>query len=68
VQYNYRLGVPQPGVYRERINTDALQYGGSGVGLAGGQISAEAVPWLGKPHSLALTLPPLATVFLSWQA
>jgi 1,4-alpha-glucan branching enzyme len=68
VQYNYRLGVPQPGVYRERINTDALQYGGSGVGLAGGQISAEAVPWLGKPYSLALTLPPLATVFLSWQA
>jgi 1,4-alpha-glucan branching enzyme len=63
---NYRVGVPEPGFYAERINTDSLFYGGSNVGNGGG-ISAEAVAWHGRPHSLDLTLPPLGTLILEWR-
>jgi 1,4-alpha-glucan branching enzyme len=59
----YRVGVPMPGVYAERINTDSTFYGGSNVGNGGG-ISAEPLPWHGRPCSIALALPPLATVIL----
>jgi 1,4-alpha-glucan branching enzyme len=59
----YRVGVPMPGVYAERINTDSTFYGGSNVGNGGG-ISAEPLPWHGRPCSITLTLPPLATVIL----
>jgi 1,4-alpha-glucan branching enzyme len=63
VRYNYRVWVPRPGRWRERINTDAQDYGGSGVGNQGG-VEAEAVPWHGRPYSLNLTLPPLTTLIL----
>ncbi|HWP17921.1 MAG TPA: 1,4-alpha-glucan branching protein GlgB [Burkholderiaceae bacterium] len=58
---NYVLGVPEPGHWREVLNTDARDYGGSGWGNLGG---VEAVPLAshGQPHSLSLTLPPLATL------
>jgi 1,4-alpha-glucan branching enzyme len=59
----YRIGVPRGGYYRELVNTDAEPYGGSGVGN-GGQVTAEDLPWHGRPHSLLLTLPPLATLVL----
>ncbi|HLI16889.1 MAG TPA: 1,4-alpha-glucan branching protein GlgB [Rhodanobacteraceae bacterium] len=59
----YRVGVPFQGFWRERINTDALHYGGSGLGNLGG-VHAEAVPWHGQPQSVSLVLPPLATLFL----
>jgi 1,4-alpha-glucan branching enzyme len=67
VRHGYRLGVPQAGIYRERINTDSAHYGGSNVGAPFGEITAHAVPAHGRPHSIELTLPPLATVFLEWQ-
>jgi 1,4-alpha-glucan branching enzyme len=67
VQHGYRVGVPQPGIYRERINTDSAHYGGSNVGAPFGEITAEPVPWMGRPQSLHLALPPLATVVFSWQ-
>jgi 1,4-alpha-glucan branching enzyme len=63
VHHGYRVGVPQPGIYRERLNTDSEHYGGSNVGTKHGQVTAQPVPWHGRPHSLELTLPPLATVF-----
>jgi 1,4-alpha-glucan branching enzyme len=59
----YRVGVPQPGFYREAINTDAAIYGGSNMGNAGG-MHAEASESHGLPFSLTLTLPPLATLIL----
>jgi len=58
---NYRIGVPRPGRYRERINTDALEYAGSGVGNAG-EVHAEPHPMHGHPYSLCLKLPPLGTL------
>ncbi|MDB5778765.1 MAG: glycogen branching enzyme [Polaromonas sp.] len=64
----YRIGVPQPGEYRERLNTDSSHYGGSNLGTPLGAATAEPVPWHGQPHSVLLTLPPLATVFLEWTA
>jgi 1,4-alpha-glucan branching enzyme len=65
VRGGYRLGVPQPGYYREILNTDAAIYGGSNVGNAGGQAASDQ-PAQGRPHSLILTLPPLAAVYLKW--
>ncbi len=63
VRYNYRLGVPEPGFYREVINTDGETYGGSNVGNLGG-VQSEAREWMGREHSILLHLPPLATVAL----
>ena len=63
---HYRIGVPMPGFYTERLNTDSAFYGGSNVGNGGG-VTAEAVGWHGRPHSIDLTLPPLATLILEWK-
>ncbi len=61
---NYRIGVPQPGRYRERINTDAVEYGGSGIGNAG-EVHADAYPMHGHPHSICLNLPPLGALIFT---
>jgi len=58
---NYRLGVPQPGYYRECLNTDAEVYGGGNVGNGGGVFASEE-PMHGRPYSISVTLPPMATV------
>src|SRR5216683_5438541 len=63
VRENYRVGVPEPGFYRELLNTDAAAYGGSNAGNLGG-VAAEPIPWLGHTYSVNLRLPPLAAVFL----
>jgi 1,4-alpha-glucan branching enzyme len=60
---SYRLGLPHPGRWNEILNTDAEQYGGSGVGNLG-SVVAEDVPWHGQPYSAVLTLPPLGAVWL----
>ena len=62
-RHGYRVGVTEGGPWREVLNTDAVEYGGSGLGNLGGTW-AEDVPCHGMPHSLALTLPPLALVVL----
>jgi 1,4-alpha-glucan branching enzyme len=59
----YRVGVPAGGLWREVLNSDAREYGGSGVGNQGGR-HAEPIPFHGRPYSVSLTLPPLAAVFL----
>jgi 1,4-alpha-glucan branching enzyme len=58
---NYRIGCPAPGGWRERLNTDAREYGGSGIGN-GGWVEAEHTPFHGQPYSLNLRLPPLGTL------
>jgi 1,4-alpha-glucan branching enzyme len=63
VREGYRLGVPAPGDYVELLNSDAPQYGGSGV-LNEGRLTASDMSWHGQPHSIQLTLPPLSVVFL----
>jgi 1,4-alpha-glucan branching enzyme len=65
VRQGYRIGVPGPGRYRERLNTDAALYGGSNMGNAG-EVRATAVPSHGRAHAIELTLPPLATLIFEW--
>jgi 1,4-alpha-glucan branching enzyme len=67
VRYGYHIGVPRPGHYEEVLNTDAESYGGSNVGNLGGMNAGEHA-WQGRRYSLALTLPPLAAVFLKWRS
>ena len=63
VQYQYRIGVPMPGRYVERLNSDSTAYGGSGVGNLSG-VEAETYISHGRPYSLSMTLPPLSTTIL----
>jgi 1,4-alpha-glucan branching enzyme len=58
--------VPDPGFYREIINTDGETYGGSNVGNLGGKDS-EKVDWMGREHSILINLPPLSTVAFKLQ-
>jgi 1,4-alpha-glucan branching enzyme len=62
-RHGYRLGVPRGGAWQEVLNTDAAVYGGSNLGN-GGTVFAEDTPHGDFPASLALTLPPLATLIL----
>jgi len=62
-RYGYLVGVDEAGDWTEIANSDAVEYGGSGVGNRG-RVVALAVPAHGRPNSIALTLPPLGAVFL----
>ena len=62
-RHSYRIGVPEGGWYTEILNTDSTYYCGSDVGNAHG-IQAEHSESHGRPYSVRLTLPPLATVVL----
>jgi len=59
----YRLGVPAGGYWKEVLNSDALEYGGSGQGNLGGATSTP-YQFHGREHSLKLMLPPLGVLFL----
>jgi 1,4-alpha-glucan branching enzyme len=61
---NYRVGVPRGGWWRERLNSDAAHYGGSGIGNFGA-VEASPLASHGFNHSLALRLPPLAAIVLT---
>ena len=64
---DYLVGVPKAGYWRERLNSDACLYGGSGVGNQGG---ADTVPVAahGRFQSLNLCLPPLGILVLQHEA
>jgi 1,4-alpha-glucan branching enzyme len=62
-RYNYRVGVPTGGPWREILNTDSSLYSGGNVGN-GGEVWALDEPWANQPHSVSLTLPPLGAVYL----
>ncbi len=61
-RHNYRLGVPRGGFWREVLNSDAREYGGSGQGNIGG-VEAAPIPVHGRLHSLTVVVPPLGAVF-----
>jgi 1,4-alpha-glucan branching enzyme len=60
--FNYKIGAPVAGEWLEILNSDAMEYGGSGYGNQGKSI-AENKPYHGQPCSLSLTLPPLGAIF-----
>ncbi|MDK6907343.1 1,4-alpha-glucan branching protein GlgB [Actinotignum timonense] len=61
--HDYRIGLPAGGTWKEVLNTDAVEYGGSGVGNLG-EVHAEEVGWNGRPYSAPVQLPPLGVVYL----
>ncbi|MDX8413220.1 MAG: 1,4-alpha-glucan branching protein GlgB [Mariprofundales bacterium] len=63
VREGYRIGVPLDGVYNELFNSDSETYGGSNVGN-GGQVSSEAIAFMGRQQSIVLRLPPLSCLIL----
>ena len=62
VREHYRIGVSTAGEYVEIFNSDAGVYDGSQV--INGTISSDPIPWMNLPHSISLTLPPLAGIIL----
>ena len=63
VRHDYRIGVPKKGEYREVFNSDAEEFGGSGVKNEGA-LHTEDVPWHDREQSLVITVPPMATIYL----
>jgi 1,4-alpha-glucan branching enzyme len=63
-RHGYRIGVPSGGRFEEVLNTDSSLYGGSDVGNGDRRLEAESLPWMGRPWSLELTLPPLGVIVL----
>jgi 1,4-alpha-glucan branching enzyme len=61
-RHDYRVGVPVGGFWTEALNTDAREFGGSGLGNLGG-VATDPVRWHDRPESLRLTLPPLAALY-----
>ena len=64
VRHGFRVGLPLAGRWQEVVNTDSPYYGGSGVGNLGA-VETEPIAWHASPQSAALTLPPLAVIWLS---
>jgi 1,4-alpha-glucan branching enzyme len=63
VRPNYRIGLPKKGKLTEIFNSDASNYGGSGVSNTK-KTAIEAMPYDGRDYSVELLLPPLSvTVF-----
>jgi 1,4-alpha-glucan branching enzyme len=60
---NYRIGVNQPGSYREIFNSDSEYYGGSNLGN-GIPVASEPLAWMGREYSINLALPPLGGILL----
>lgn len=63
-RYNYRIGVPEDGWWKEILNSDGENYGGSGQGNFGG-VEAVPVPYHNEDFSINITLPPLAIVLFT---
>ncbi|MBU9826820.1 MULTISPECIES: 1,4-alpha-glucan branching enzyme [Rahnella] len=64
---HYRIGISRPGRYHEILNTDSHYYRGSNVGN-GGDIYSENISHHQRDHSISVTIPPLATVYLRREA
>ncbi len=65
VRENYRIGISQKGQLQEIFNSDAIVYGGSGVGNSEA-LKIEASPYDGRDFSIALNLPPLSVTVYSF--
>ncbi|HET9732424.1 MAG TPA: 1,4-alpha-glucan branching protein GlgB [Acidimicrobiales bacterium] len=64
VRHNYRIGLPSGGRWREVLNTDASEFGGSGVGNQGA-VEAVQPGWHGLEYAAEMTLPPLGVLWLT---
>jgi 1,4-alpha-glucan branching enzyme len=64
VSEGFRLGVPEPGVYRVLLSTDETCFGGSGAMRAGVELKSKKIPHHGEKQSILFNLPPLSAIFL----
>jgi 1,4-alpha-glucan branching enzyme len=60
--HDFKLGLPRSGAWDEILNTDASEFGGSGVGNFG-RIEANGDGSHGQPHSATISVPPLGAVW-----
>ena len=65
-RHDYRMGVNVAGQYHEILNTDSFFYEGSNLGNCGA-VESEAIPSHGRDHSISVSIPPLATLYLKYQ-
>ncbi|MGI9212032.1 MAG: 1,4-alpha-glucan branching protein GlgB [Methylococcaceae bacterium] len=63
VRQDYRIGVPEPGNYRELFNSDSTYYAGGNIGNS--ILKTDEREWMGRPYSISIVLPPLAGVVLA---
>jgi len=66
VRKDYRIGAPEGGYWKELLNSDGMEYGGSGQGNAGG-VMADNIPMHNRGFSLKMTLPPLGVIIFKRQ-
>lgn len=59
--FDYRIGVPEAGIYDEVFNSDSKDYNGSGV-IKNKAQTTEAIDWNGRKQSIQIGIPPLACV------
>ncbi len=59
---DYRIGVPQKGKYKLVFNTDAVEFGGTGVTEP--SFKSESIPMHGHDNSISMTLAPLSVIYL----
>ena len=59
---NHQLGLPRAGTYRMILNTDAEEFGGSGVEVVK-SFKAKDDPIHGQPYSAQISLPPMSTLW-----
>jgi len=60
-RYNYRVGLPHGGYWKEALNSDAGIYGGGNLGNFGG-VNAESYQVHSQPYSASFTLPPMSII------
>ena len=65
-RHDYRIGVNVAGQYHEILNTDSSFYEGSNLGNCGA-VESEAISSHGRDHSISVSIPPLATLYLKYQ-
>ena len=65
-RHDYRMGVNVAGQYHEILNTDSSFYEGSNLGNCGA-VESETIPSHGRDHSISVSIPPLATLYLKYQ-
>ncbi len=65
--HDYRVGLPEPGVWSEVLNTDAGEYAGSGVGNYGSVVAVDDDPAHGMAASATISIPPLGAVWLRYE-
>ncbi|MFC9897345.1 1,4-alpha-glucan branching protein GlgB [Nocardia sp. NPDC127579] len=64
---DYRLGLPLPGEWTEILDTDAVDFAGSGL-TPRGTAATDEIPWHGRPHSIITPLAPHSAVWFAGPA